>query len=426
MTSNHPSLSRFFFLLLFHLIICQTASSQIIGLDLLDRNGKAEVPFSLEQGFIIVEVWLNGIIPLKMIFDTGAENTILFDKEIAQILGIEFERQIPIIGSDLDSVLIANISRNVVTRLVGCNTVMRDIIVLQDNTLLLKEKLGTEINGIIGGSYFANLVMEINYKKNKIYFTHPNQFKPPSKNYHKFKLNVVSNKPYVKGSISISGEQKKMVNLLVDTGASLPFLIHTNTDSTLVLPERVMVGNVGFGLSGAIYGYRGKSNLFELGDLRFNQIVTSFQDLLFDEIADNFELIRNGIIGNTLLSRFNMIIDYTNEYLYLKPGKKYNEDFSFDKSGITIFAVGPQLNQYYVVAVIKDSPADLAGVRPGDLITKVGRKKAKRFTLSRITDKFTKKEGKKIKLTLKRGTQEFAITFQLKEWFNVTENIRAQ
>ena len=255
----------------------QTSNSQIIGLDLLDRNGKAEIPFKIEQGFIIVEVWLNGIIPLKMIFDTGAENTILFDKEIAQILGIEFERQIPIIGSDLDSVLIANISRNVVTRLVGCNTVMRDIIVLQDNTLLLKEKLGTEINGIIGGSYFSNLVMEINYKKNRIYFTHPNQFNPPKKSYHKFDLNVISNKPYVVGNISISGEQKKSVNLLVDTGASLPFLIHTNTDSTLLLPERVMVGNVGFGLSGAIYGYRGKSNSFELGELKFNQIVTSFQ-----------------------------------------------------------------------------------------------------------------------------------------------------
>ena len=123
------------------------------------------------------------------------------------------------------------------------------------------------------------------------------------------------------------------------------------------------------------------------------------------------------------MSRFNVIIDYTNEVLYLKPGRKYNEDFSFDKSGITIFAVGAQLNQYYVVAVIKDSPADLAGVRPGDLITKVGRKKAKRFTLSRITDKFTKKEGKKIKLTLQRGGQEFTVTFRLKEWFNVSENV---
>ncbi len=395
-------------------------SGQIIGLDLLNKSGFAEVPFKIEQGFIIVEVWLNGIIPLKMIFDTGAENTILFDKEIAQILGIQFERQIPIIGSDLDSILIANIARNVMTRLAGCNTVTRDIIVLQDNTLLLKEKLGTEINGIIGGSYFSNLVMEINYRKNKIRFTHPSKFKPPKKGYYIYNLDVVSNKPYVKGKISISGEQKKRINLLVDTGASLPFLIHTNTDSTLHLPERVMVGNVGFGLSGAIYGYRGKSKVFELGDLNFNEIVTSFQDLLFEQVEE-ISLIRNGIIGNTLLSRFNVMIDYTREILYLKPQRKYNKDFSFDKSGITIFAVGPQLNQYYVVAVIQGSPADLAGVRPGDLIIKVGRKKSKRLTLQRITEKFTKKEGKRIKLTLKRGEDEIVTSFYLKEWFNVSD-----
>ena len=182
-----------------------------------------------------------------------------------------------------------------------------------------------------------------------------------------------------------------------------------------------MVGNVGFGLSGAIYGYRGKARSFELGELVFNDIVTSFQDLIFEDITPNLELVRNGIIGNTLLSRFSVIIDYTKGILYLKPGRKYNQDFSFDKSGITIFAVGPQLNQYYVVAVIKDSPADLAGVRPGDLITKVGAKKAKRLTLSRITNKFTKKEGKKIKLTLQRGSEELKVVFRLKEWFNVAQ-----
>ncbi len=396
--------------------------AQVRGLDLLDEGGKAQIPFEIEQGFIIVKMWLNGIIPIRMIFDTGAENTILFDKEIAQILGIEFERQIPIIGSDLDSVLIANIARNVHTRVQGCNSVMRDIIVLEDNSLLLNEKLGTEINGILGGSYFSNLVIEIDYKKEKLIFRHPQSFNPPEKNYHVYDLRIISNKPYVKGNVSISGEQMNQLNLLVDTGAALPFLIHTNTDSTLVLPERVMVGNVGFGLSGVIYGYRGKSKRFELGDLYFNEIVTSFQDLLFEELDKNVQLVRNGIIGNNLLSRFRVLIDYTRGKFYLRPlKKKYNKDFTFDKSGITLFAVGPDLKQYYVVAVIKDSPADEAGITPGDLITRVGRKRAKRMTLQDITEKFTKKEGKLIKLTINRSGEEIKTSFRLKEWFNVAE-----
>lgn len=403
------------------LLMCFVLSSQnkIIGLDLLNNDDKAEVPFEIEQGFIIVKIWLNGVIPLRMIFDTGAENTIIFDKEITQILGIKFEREIPIMGSDLDSVLIANIARNVKTKMDGCRTVNRDVIVLQENTLLLREKLGTEINGIVGGSYFSNLVVKINYRKRVITFSHPAKFKKPSLDkYYKYPINIVGNKPYIKGDVAIASEVIHQLNLLLDTGAALPFLIHTNTDTTLTLPERIMVGNVGFGLSGAIFGYRGKSKRFQLGEVFFNEIVTSFQDLVLQNMKKRPNLIRNGIIGNTLLSRFMVIIDYTNQELYLRPTRKYNQDFSFDKSGITLFAVGPDLNQYYVVATIEGSPADLAGVLPGDLIIKVGRKRTKKLSLNRITERFSKKEGKLIKLTLLRDDQEIKTSFRLKEWFN--------
>ena len=413
------SLRALFSGVLLLMLVALSGQNRIIGLDLLDHNDEVEVPFEIEQGFIIVKIWLNGIIPLKMIFDTGAENTIIFDREITQILGIKYEREIPIMGSDLDSVLIANIARNVKTKMEGCQTVNRDVIVLQENTLLLREKLGTEINGIVGGSYFSNLVVKINYRKRVITLTHPGKFKKPSLDkYYKYPINIVGNKPYIEGDVAISGEIFHKLNLLLDTGAALPFLIHTNTDSTLNLPERIMVGNVGFGLSGAIFGYRGKSKKFQLGELYFNEIVTSFQDLLFQNLQKRPHLIRNGIIGNTLLSRFMVIIDYTNQELYLRPTRKYNQDFSFDKSGITLFAVGADLNQYYVVATIEGSPADLAGVLPGDLIIKVGRKKTKKMSLNRITERFSKKEGKLIKLTLLRDDKEIKTSFRLKEWFN--------
>ncbi len=396
-----------------------SANGQVIGIDLLDEDREVEVPFELEQGFIIVKVWLNGIIPLRMIFDTGAENTILFDKEIAQILGIEFERKIPIMGSDLDSVLIANIARNVSTNMEGCQAVTRDIIVLDDNNLLIEEKLGTQINGIVGGSYFANLVVNINYRKRKITFTHPAEFNGPPKYYQSYPIDVISGKPYLSGDVGISSNKLSKLNLLLDTGAALPFLIHTNTDTSLALPERVMVGSVGFGLSGAIFGFRGKCKRLELGEIYFNEIVTSFQDLNFEEGTIPTNIIRNGIIGNSLLSRFSVIINYTTSTLHLKPyRKKYNKDFSFDKSGITLFAVGPDLNQYYVVAVIDGSPASEAGVMPGDLIIKMGRKKAKKLSLNRITDKLSRKEGKSIKLTVLRENEEIKIAFKLKEWFN--------
>jgi len=422
--------SSYLAILLCLAFITPRSNAQVIGIDLLGGQNEVTVPFSYEQGFIIVKFWLNGIIPLRMILDTGAQNTILFDKEIAQILGIQYEREITIMGSDLDSVLQAHIARRVHARLAGCEPVVRDIIVLEENTLLLSEKLGTEINGIIGGSFFSNLVMDIDYNKGRIHFIHPREFRAPNGNgkkwwqfwrkprqYHKYPIFITNHKPYIKSDVQVTRASKKSLNLLLDTGASLPFLVHANTDTTIQLPSKLMIGKVGYGLSGEISGYRGKSHLMQIGeDIAFSDIVTSFQDL---ESADKASetLVRNGIIGNILLERFDVIIDYTRQDLYLRKNKNYNEEFSFDKSGITTLAVGPRLDQFYIIAVIDKSPAAKAGIKVGDVIKRINRKNSKRITLDWANTIFAGKSGKKVKLTLKRGDEELKKEIILKEWF---------
>ena len=433
MTANYKmafDIKYLFWVLLCLLLLTPRGNAQIIGLDLLGEDDEVGVPFSYEQGFIIVKFWLNGIIPLRMILDTGAQNTILFDKEIAQILGIKYERDIKIMGSDLDAVLQAKIARRVSTRLAGCKPVLRDIIVLEENTLLLSEKLGTEINGIIGGSFFSNLVMDIDYGKQKIYFTHPQKFKAPNdkgkkwwqfwrkpRQYQKFPISITQHKPYLKAEVQVTRESRRELDLLLDTGASLPFLVHANTDTTIQLPSRVMIGKVGYGLSGEILGYRGKAHLMKIGeDIAFSDILTSFQDLEFAEGADE-NLIRNGIIGNILLERFDVIIDYTRQNLYLRPNKNYDEEFSFDKSGITTLAVGPRLDQFYIIAVSDKSPAARAGIQVGDVITRINNRNAKKITLPWINTILAGKSGKKVKLTLKRGDKQLKREIILKEWF---------
>lgn len=393
-----------------------TMHGQIIGLDLLKSNEATEVPFKIEQGFIVVDVWLEGIIPLKMIFDTGAENTILFDKEITTLMGVQYERQIPIMGSDLDSAIIANIARNVTLRLAGCNKVKRDIIVLEDNDLLLREKLGIQMNGILGGNFFSNLVVKIDYKKKVIRFIHPSDFDPP-KYYEEFDLTIFSNKPYLDAAVDIGNRQNTSAKFLLDTGSALPFLLHANTDTSLSLPNRIMVGNLGYGISGVLMGFRGIVDRLQFGSFKFDQITTSFQDLNLDSTVLNRPLIRNGILGNALLARFHVIIDYTKEKLYLRPLKRYNEKFDYDKSGLSVFAVGQNLDQYYVVSVITDSPGGRAGILPGDIIHKMGRRRTRSMTLQQINYKLSRKAGKKIRMIIIRDDLKIEKKFLLKEWF---------
>jgi C-terminal processing protease CtpA/Prc len=151
-----------------------------------------------------------------------------------------------------------------------------------------------------------------------------------------------------------------------------------------------------------------------LGDIEFNQVITNFQDLPENVILDETKF-RNGIIGNQILSRFDVWFDYIEEKLYLKPGRKINKKFNMDKSGMIVFATGQNLNVYVVQDIIEGSPADLAGVMVGDVIKKIQGFPAKVFSLNGIIRKLQKKTGKKIRMQILRDKQIINIRFKLKD-----------
>ncbi len=408
--------SLFFSLIILFMIPFSGIKSQVIGLDLMTEKDHISFPYDLEQGFMIVDVKLGGIVPLRMIFDTGAENTILFDKELAEVVNVKFERDIKITGSDLDTVLHAKIARNVMLKLENCPVVSRDIIVIEHNEFLLREKLGFEINGILGGSFFSNLIIRIDNRRRKIHFFRPEAFDESLRGYTEIPIEIIGNKPYLVADVATVSAAPTKTKLLLDTGAALPFLLHTNSDSNLVMPDRTMLGTVGFGLSGPIRGVIGKSEYLKFGEYYYENIITSFQDVHYSEDTER-TLVRNGILGNLLLNRFDIYIDYTLEKLYIKGRRRYNRDFDYDKSGMSVLAFGPDLNQFMIGSVINGSPSAEAGLKPGDVITKINGRRSSNLSLQGITGLLSMKEDKKIRLIIMRGEEELKKEFRLKDWY---------
>ena len=108
------------------------------------------------------------------------------------------------------------------------------------------------------------------------------------------------------------------MNLLIDTGAALPFLIFTNSHPSLQIPENFIKGNLGKGLGGELEGYLSKLPHLQITEQHgFNNIITSFQDLPPGVTQDVYNS-RNGLIGNPILERFNVIIDFVGSTIYLK------------------------------------------------------------------------------------------------------------
>ncbi|MFK7937504.1 MAG: PDZ domain-containing protein, partial [Saprospiraceae bacterium] len=147
---------------------------------------------------------------------------------------------------------------------------------------------------------------------------------------------------------------------------------------------------------------------------QLNEIVTNFQDLPPSIALDDINN-RNGIIGNEILSRFYVIMDYARGQLYLKPNRRFKKKFKFDKSGLQIFAVGNNLNAFQIQYVIPNSPAANAGLQVGDKILSVNRLVAGFLSLRNVIEMLKGKEGKKIRIKINRDGEKMIKTFYLRK-----------
>lgn len=391
-----------------------TSNQNIKGIDLLGGNEKISIPFDDEQGFIIIKLKMQKTFPMKFIFDTGAENTVIFNKMYSDILNISYDKTVPIMGSDLANKMYANISRNVWMKLEDQIPVKRDVLILEEDYLKLYETLGIVVDGILGGEFIRGLVVEIDYDKKRITFHHPDTYIPPSsKEYEIIPIQEKNFKPYVQ-SVVISEGDTATLDFLIDTGAALTFLTHTNSHPALHVPEVAIPGRIGVGLGGDLMGYLGLLDHINIGPFEYKQVLTSYQDIS-NNLLEKTDYYRNGLIGNRVLSRFHIIIDYKSNLMYWKPEKEYNKEFDYDRSGLTIFAYGPKFNNFYIKNIADGSPAEKAGLKTGDVILKFNGKKNTSLSLGKIHKELRNDVGKKIKMSILRGEEEIEFEFILED-----------
>ncbi|MFK7808686.1 MAG: aspartyl protease family protein [Saprospiraceae bacterium] len=410
-------MNKITFILLFLLLLGNSLSyGQIQGLHSAQKGERqVEVPFEYVNNFIIVNVVMNKLLSLKFIFDTGAEYTILNKREIADVMNLEFEREFKVMGSDLSTELTAYLARGnhfKMGQMVAANS---DLLVLKEDYFRFEDFAGVQVHGIMGANFFKHLILHIDYQRRVLIFQYPEKklSKGQLKGFQQIPINVRKNKVYVHSHVKVNPDTLLQLSLLLDTGAGITSLLHTNSHPNLNLPSETIDGNLAMGLGGFLKGYIGRMYRLELGVFYFDNILTQFQQLQHIEDSD-ITAGRHGILGNLLMSRFKIIIDYPQEKLYLRPIRKYNKGFKFDKSGLGIIATGNLLNQHKIIYVIKGSPAHKAGLMSGDIITKVNIFGKAILNMTRITKILQGREGRDVKMIIRRNGERIKTSFKLK------------
>lgn len=389
------------------------------GFYLSPGKTEVEIPFEYDNNFIIVTLLFNGRLPLRFIFDTGAEHTILTKRELADVLGVSFDREFHIVGSDLKTEMVAYLARSIRLEVPEKLLAPRvDMLVLKEDYFRFEEYAGVNVHGVLAASIFSRFLIKINYQRKVI--TLFDRENPPKLDaaFQPLDLELFRNKLYLNTQLAVRPDSALAVKLLLDTGAGLPLLLFTNTNAHLRPPPTARAGNIGIGLGGYLSGYLGRVARVQMGPFEQSNIVSQFQEI--DTSAQrerSFLNNRNGLIGNVLLSRFQIILDYQEEKMWLKPTKKYRRAFDYDRSGLSLLVSGSNLSRFTVQHVMPDSPASDAGLRPGDQLLSIRRIPAGLMNLEDVLRYFERKPGTKIRLAVRRDGQRFVQNMVLRELY---------
>jgi C-terminal processing protease CtpA/Prc len=171
---------------------------------------------------------------------------------------------------------------------------------------------------------------------------------------------------------------------------------------------------MGMGLGGPIEGYIGRVDNIIMEDFKFDNVITHYQKLDSSKLNID-ESDKHGIMGNALISHFNVALDFSNQKLYLKKNSTSNKKMDVDRSGLFIIATGTNLDEYVVKDVIKGSAAEDAGILPGDIIHRFNGLTIRIFTLSDLNSRLSSSRKKKIKMILIRDGVKMKKTIYLRD-----------
>ena len=247
----------------------------------------------------------------------------------------------------------------------GLGGIILDSLTMQvSNYELLSSIYGEPIDGIIGYSFFSRYLVRVDYDNLKMDIYSKGEVRYPEGG---FLL-----RPRVYGLPMLEGKLNDARDIndrfYFDTGAGLCLLFSSNftSDSAVFGPKKKKpVKAEGAGLGGKKEMQLTTLKTFSLGPFHFKQIPTYIFDDSYD-VTGYPQL--GGLIGNDLLRRFNLIINYARSEIYILPNTTFNQPFDYSYSGVSIARIEGKI---VVTDVMKESPAEKAGFREGDIILEV-------------------------------------------------------
>ncbi|MEN8250908.1 MAG: aspartyl protease family protein [Bacteroidota bacterium] len=362
----------------------------------------ASIPFHPNNGHIIIKVKLEGKEPINFLFDSGAGGT-LISRKMAESLGL-----FPIVSRKNVGVSGAHEVGAIKGVDLGIGEVIiKDITLLSTETKFEELDNGEIIHGVVGYPILSRYVVEVDFIKHELklfdrtsYFYYGEGVSIP--------INIVMNLPVVEAGVMLYNGESFIGNFIIDTGARSELII---SSPTVVWYD--IANNVGehYTLRKAIgtSKRRSKVRYGRLASVNFAN--KEFCDIPVALSSDNKGVLADpsfdGIIGNALLSRYNIVFDYYMNMLHIAPNQSIDKKFIVNTTGFNIVY---KKGKPYLKDLIERSPADFAGLRNGDELIAIDGKSIAELG-SKAVRTSLQEPGIKVELVVRRNKEMIKVEF---------------
>jgi len=225
---------------------------------------------------------------------------------------------------------------------------------------ILTSVYGFKVDGIIGYSFLKKFIVRINYDVQKMEIYTVGNFKYPRGGFVMYPNFI----PLPVEGASVLDERLIESRFILDTGAGLNLLLSEDivNDSLFIGKKRKRYPTQAEGLGGKKRMNTTVVKQLKLGPFKFRNVPVFIFD---DEYNLTSYPLLGGIIGNDLLRRFNIILNYPEQRFHLTPNTHFSDPFDYAYTGLGIYQID---NEIKVIDVIANSPAEKAGFLPEDII----------------------------------------------------------
>ena len=322
-----------------------------------------EVPFEMQHQHMFFQIKINNSRPLNFVFDTGAGMAVLNPKT-AKELGLMTTGTLSVrgVGGAVTAPRYSSLSWSVGKINLRANAIGFPV-------EHLEHKIGKKIDGIIGADLLRRYVTQIDYDQKLLRFFNFEGFKYTGKG-KKMRLKMMGTLSTCPLTVQLPNGEKHTEDFLIDTGAGVCIGFTTSFSNTHQLTSK-FTKKYRFYTSGATtnktYLEAAKLPKLTLGGFAFQNIPISISSTRQGVLGT----YRNGgILGNRILKRFNITLNYDRRRVYWEPNQAYQQAFKRNCAGI-FFGFIDNFQHIEVHQVIVGAPAQQAGLKKGDRILEV-------------------------------------------------------